>query len=667
MKLKKLFPTLLMTLPLLFTQCKKEEPAPKEPKPDTKVETVTLRIENLGTKTTLSNDSKVFWTDGDVVTINGKTYHIEIDAADKSKAVVKDVEKSEAYVGTYLDGGVRADGQVAVAFKSSLTYSEGTFATNENPMIAYSETETLQFNNAGGILKAGFVSDDNIQIEAIILKSNAGEAIAGTYVYNVSDLADGDFDNGAFAGNASASSVAMNIASPVQLGSEAQYFYFILPAGTYEGGLTIDITDAEGNVSSCPSTGSITIRRAEIAEMGTPINIEKGDEPVPGPEASEWGIVGEFNDWGSEGDPDIVMYRTDTENLFVARDITISGNFKIRANNEWNDAKNYGLANAGTVTADHYYALICGNASQNITIAEGTYDIWFDLTGSKIYVMTSGNDMANAENGMETPTTDTYDILGTLVGNYWKDPVVMTPEDGLYVAKGLEFDWAINLSKDETSELSEFKIRRNADWNSQYGSAEYGTRYAINTSIQLVAKQGDADPANVSFEQTGTFDIWFDPGTSKVWIMTPGYKPGENVPDTWGLIGDFLENSWKTDIVLVEDGEWLSAKNVTFNSFEFKIRANKAWTEGAKNLGMPMNSAPAELNTAIALTDASKGNANIVLNGTPGTYDVYFKVSAKEVWVMACGYRPGDEIPVPEITVSAGATIEEFTKTTIEW
>lgn len=674
MKLKNLFPALLMAFPLALTQCNKEEPQnPEKPTPDTPIEKVTLRIENPGTKTTLAGDRQVLWTEGDVVTINGTSYPIEIDAEDSSVATVKDVEKSDAYVGTYLDGGVRTEGQASVSFKSSLTYASGTFSTNENPMIAYSTSETLRFHNAGGILKAGFTSADNVSIKSITLKSNADEVLAGTYVYNVSDLASNNFNNGTFAENATATSIAVNIAEAVALSTEAQYFYFILPADTYATGLTIDVTDIDGNVTSFTSTGSITINRAEIAEIGSAIEIEAGEAPEPEPTASIWGIVGVVNEWGASSD--IPMYVTDTENLFVAYDVVLpEGDFKIRGNNSWaDDTLNYGFEYTGTVLPDHYYSVICGGGSQNITIAAGTYDIWFDLNNSKIYVMTPGNDIANAENGQEEPAEVYYDLLGSIVGNYWKDPVIMTLEDSLYVAKGIEFDWGANIMPDDptTKPYSQFKIRRNGNWAYEIGSPYIENDLIIsdiNSELQLVSKETSSYTQDVCFVQTGIFDIYFDAATLKVWVMTPGYKPGETGPLSWGLMGDFLDNSWQTDIALTEDSEWLSAKNVTFNTLCFKIRANGTWEYNEGNLGLPLESYPKELNTAIQLIAASDEVADdIRLNGAPGTYDVYFNPSAKEVWVMTCGYRPGDEIPVPDTTISAGATIEEFTKTTIEW
>ena len=107
-------------------------------------------------------------------------------------------------------------------------------------------------------------------------------------------------------------------------------------------------------------------------------------------EKSEWGVVGDLTSWGNN---DIAMYTTwHTKNLFVAYNVEItSGAFKIRANNAWNDAKNYGLKVAGNIYANSYYTLLNGSGSQNITpMAYGTYDVYFSLAAEKVWLMTPG-------------------------------------------------------------------------------------------------------------------------------------------------------------------------------------------------------------------------------------------------------------------------------------
>ena len=243
--------------------------------------------------------------------------------------------------------------------------------------------------------------------------------------------------------------------------------------------------------------------------------INDGSYPGGGaaPEASEWGVVGDVNGWGAS--PDIVMYKTATEGLFVAYGAQITaGGIKIRANNEWNDAKNYGLATAGSVDNDHAYDLICGSGSQNMTIAAGTYDIWFDLTNSKVYIMTPGKPISEAVGGeavAPTPSENVWGIVGDVNGWGGTPDIEMqkSSTDGLFVAyKVVMPDGG-------------FKIRANNAWND---TANYGLETAgpveVDHVYNLVCSGGSGNMNLVA----GTYDIWFDLTNSKVYIMTPG-KP----------------------------------------------------------------------------------------------------------------------------------------------
>ena len=128
-------------------------------------------------------------------------------------------------------------------------------------------------------------------------------------------------------------------------------------------------------------------------------------------EASEWGIVGVVNGWGT---PDVTMYNTATAGLFVAKNVQMpAGGFKIRANNKWDDAANYGLEISGAVQVDHVYDVITSGGSGDMTLVAGTYDIWFDLTNKKVYVMTPGKSISEAVAGtIEAPK------VWYIVGNF---------------------------------------------------------------------------------------------------------------------------------------------------------------------------------------------------------------------------------------------------------
>ena len=232
--------------------------------------------------------------------------------------------------------------------------------------------------------------------------------------------------------------------------------------------------------------------------------INDGSYPGGGaaPEASEWGIVGQVNGWAA---PDITMYKTATEGLFVAKNAEMpDGAFKIRANNEWNDAKNYGFAAAGTAAVDHAYDLTCGAGSKDITLIAGTYDIYFDLNNSKVYVMTPGKAITEAEGGVvETPDASNWYLVGNFNGWATGDANYKFSKEGdWYVFKGFVADGQ--------------GVKFNAgSWDENRG----GTFSAANTAISIVHNGSDM------YVTAGTYDVYMNAATDKAYFMTPGTTP----------------------------------------------------------------------------------------------------------------------------------------------
>ena len=72
--------------------------------------------------------------------------------------------------------------------------------------------------------------------------------------------------------------------------------------------------------------------------------------------------------------------------------LTTSDEFKIRFNNEWNDAENYGSQVAGIVDINTGVTLVNGSGAQNMSVSlDGTYDIYFDKDNLLVYIMTEGS------------------------------------------------------------------------------------------------------------------------------------------------------------------------------------------------------------------------------------------------------------------------------------
>lgn len=209
-------------------------------------------------------------------------------------------------------------------------------------------------------------------------------------------------------------------------------------------------------------------------------------------EASEWGVVGDLNSWG--GSADLVMFNTwHTENLFVAYNVEItSGAFKVRANNNWNDAKNYGLEVAGSIYANNYYSVITGSGSQNITPMEyGTYDVYFDLNNKRVALMTPGKAYAEATDGGKPVVivAGLKDHEWGLVGSFNSWDVAN------YVTTVVEGDWAV--AKNVTLKKNdEFKFAADKAWTLSYGTGgevnvgkEY-TTYNNGGNMKFVGEAG---------------------------------------------------------------------------------------------------------------------------------------------------------------------------------
>ena len=103
-----------------------------------------------------------------------------------------------------------------------------------------------------------------------------------------------------------------------------------------------------------------------------------------------WGVCGTLTSWGST--PDIKMNPDGV--FFSAKNVTFKADdmFKIRGNNDWNDAFNYGALSKGyKLPLNKEYKLTLGAGSQDMAVpAAGTYDIYFSLAAEKVWLMEPG-------------------------------------------------------------------------------------------------------------------------------------------------------------------------------------------------------------------------------------------------------------------------------------
>ena len=443
-------------------------------------------------------------------------------------------------------------------------------------------------------------------------------------------------------------------AGDVMLASDGTYFFV---KGVELNGELKFRKDGDWAVNFGLAEGAEFAANAEIAVAGNGanINVPAGtydvyldeanakawfitDGSYPGgaaaPEASEWGVVGVVNNWG--GTPDIVMYKTATEGLFVAKNVAMpDGGFKIRANNAWVDTANYGLASAGAVEVDHAYDLVCSGGSGDMTLVAGNYDIWFDLTNSKVYIMTPGKPISEAVGGeVETPdpADQTWHIVGSF--NNWN------PGDAAYIMTA-EGDWYVynNFTAPANCEL---KFAPGA-WGGDKGGN--GETFAVDTEF---ATGG----SNIAVAE-GTYNVYLKKDLS-VYKFTAvgGESTFEPKATEWGIVGQV--NGWNApDITMytTPTANLFVAQNVTMPDGGFKIRANGTWNDAA-NYGL-QTAGPVEVDHYYSvITGGGSGDMTLAA----GTYDIYFDLANLKVYIMT----PGKAISE---AVSGGASAPQLTDT----
>lgn len=219
------------------------------------------------------------------------------------------------------------------------------------------------------------------------------------------------------------------------------------------------------------------------------------------------------------------------------------------------------------------------------------------------------------------PQPSTWALAGDF--NSWGDKVMYTTDVAeLFVAKSVTI-----------GAYKEIKVKQVGNWNTSYGG---GINY-LNANIWTKAYSGGS---NFSIINEGVYDVYFDNANKRIYVMDEGVdyatatEQSKNgaAPDlssaSWGLCG--THNNWSApDIQLLWDGtiSLYVAKSAKLTG-EFKVRANNSWGEDyGCGSTVTVNSA-----TGKSMTRGG-GNCKV----TSGTYDVYFDLTGKKIWVKTPG------------------------------
>ncbi|MDD6976419.1 MAG: leucine-rich repeat domain-containing protein [Bacteroidales bacterium] len=161
------------------------------------------------------------------------------------------------------------NGQISLTLPAVQNYAENSFGRGANTMLAATENVEdtfLGFKNACGYLKLKFYNADGATIKSVEVKGNGEEKIAGAATATI-----------AFAGapqltmaDEATTTITIDCGDGVALGTtkeDATEFWVVIPETTFEGGITITVTDTEGGIFEKSTTKEVLIERNAVQPM----------------------------------------------------------------------------------------------------------------------------------------------------------------------------------------------------------------------------------------------------------------------------------------------------------------------------------------------------------------------------------------------------------------
>ena len=283
-----------------------------------------------------------------------------------------------------------------------------------------------------------------------------------------------------------------------------------------------------------------------------------------------WGVVGNLTDWGTQ--PDFIMYKDGDFYVHKGLPLTTEHQFKIRFSSGW-DVNRGAPGDVEPFKVDANSVVDATPNGKNLGVnADGMYDIYYDATNEKLYVMAEGEAPEGAD-VPEPPTPTTPDSWG-LVGEMteWADgaDIVMTKEGDWFYATG------VNLEAGK-----QWKIRGDGAWTFNRGASGDVEPYEMTVGEGLTVVQGGK---NLSIAETGTYDVYYNSADELLYVMPVGSKP-----EGFRVFGDYIyaigqDTGWSGTYPLrsgVADGSNTGVyKGFGWLSNEFKFKPNADNWEG---------------------------------------------------------------------------------------
>lgn len=296
---------------------------------------------------------------------------------------------------------------------------------------------------------------------------------------------------------------------------------------------------------------------------------------------SIYGVVGTINGWAA---PDVKMFDIG-DGMYAAFNVVFDQGenwFKIRANEVWEESGNFGLSAKSAISVDAGYDLISGNGSQDIGIADGKYDVWFDLTNMKVYAMTPGKHPTDAGEGEVVVPVDPSTLSWYLVGqfNSW------ATQDAAYKLTNSD-DGKWFTFKNFTSDGEGFKLVAGETPEDGWSVANRGAEgdvepYVLTAGAAVAVVEGGK---NFSIA-AGTYDVYMNAACDKVYVTVAGEVPEEVLVKYTEYI--YVPGNHQTWAPATAPALWSPEKNGVYTGFcnfngDFKFTHARDWNNGEYN------------------------------------------------------------------------------------
>jgi hypothetical protein len=232
--------------------------------------TVELSVpDSPDTKTTLGAKSgssyPVLWSSGDVITLNGTAATSFTPASGNATATANFKVTGLTSPYNFLYGGVAGQGN-QVTFPANQAYVSGGFDPAAMPMYASvtNLNNNITFSHVGALLKFSFTGEK--KIDSVTLTAADGtKSLSGTFTIG----ATAGILNGSLTPASAGGAINYNFGGHIQLSETPFVFYVAVPAGTYAGGIALEVVDNDsGHMNVTVLDGSSnTVAAGKVIEF----------------------------------------------------------------------------------------------------------------------------------------------------------------------------------------------------------------------------------------------------------------------------------------------------------------------------------------------------------------------------------------------------------------